>query len=305
MDGFSGLLPDAVTTLEEAIALSDDVSLSLELLLASQRVIIPKVELTLEAVELAERLDDARCLIWVAGAAGRPGNWGDGLPLASRAVRVARDRALIATLPYALQAYASQLVGRGRFDLAYASAEEGWRLAQDLGLPLAASWTLADLATIDLIRGDVERVREHLAQLQAIASSGVILVKAAVGRALGMLDLGIGRPSEALERLLAAIEPIRLESNPVVMFGVPDAVEAAAHSQRLGEVRSQFERLRAWIGFPNPARRAGLTGELTGEPPVATGTGPRDPRHMTRRASHTSLPDPSRSTLSRGGSAWS
>ena len=90
-------------------------------------------ELSACAIEIATRLDDARCLIWVSAAAGRAGNWGDGLPYARRAVRLARERALVSTLPYALEAQASQLLGRGQFDLAYASAEEGRRLALDLG----------------------------------------------------------------------------------------------------------------------------------------------------------------------------
>ena len=53
-------------------------------------------------------------------------------------------RALVSMLPYALEAQASQLLGRGQFDFAYASAEEGRRLALDLGQQWVASWNLAD-----------------------------------------------------------------------------------------------------------------------------------------------------------------
>ncbi len=297
IDGFARLQPDAVRTLESAIELSDDVSFSLELLLEAvglafymadheqadvlcrraadfpptsdfDRLIVAVLtaeyadhvraaELTAEATEIAERLHDARCLIWVAGAAGRTGDWGDGLPYASRAVQIARERGFLATLPNALQAYASQLVGCARFDLAYAAAEEGWQLARDLGLPWAASWTCADLATIDAIRGDAERVTEHLAQLKRLASSSADLVQAAVGRAQGLLDLGAGRPATALEHLLAAIEVIRHGSSPIMMSGVPDAVEAAVRAQRVDAVLPYYEGFQAWIErFPNPARLA-------------------------------------------------
>ena len=76
-------------------------------------------------------------MIWVSAAAGSAGIWGNGLPYANRAVRIAREKSLAATLPHALQAQASQLVGRSQFDLGYASAEEGYQLAFDLGLPWA------------------------------------------------------------------------------------------------------------------------------------------------------------------------
>jgi len=111
------------------------------------------------AIEIANRLDDAHCLIWVSAGAGRAGNWGDDLPYARRAVRLARERALVSTLPYALEAQASQLLGRGRFDLAYASAEEGRRLALDLGQQWIATWNLTDLASVDAVRGDERQVR--------------------------------------------------------------------------------------------------------------------------------------------------
>ena len=101
-------------------------------------------DLLARSIEIATRLDDAHCLIWVSAGAGRAGNWGDGLPYARRAVRLARERALVSTLPYALEAQASQLIGQGQFDLAYASAEEGRRLALDLGQHWIATWNLTD-----------------------------------------------------------------------------------------------------------------------------------------------------------------
>src|SRR5215218_8460378 len=82
-----------------------------------------------EAVEIAERLDDPQCLISAALSAGREGIWGDGMRHANRAVRVARERALVTTLPYALRAQASQLLGRSQFELAYSAAEEGPQLS--------------------------------------------------------------------------------------------------------------------------------------------------------------------------------
>jgi DNA-binding CsgD family transcriptional regulator len=203
------------------------------------------------------RLDDVRCLIWVSAGAGRAGNWGDGLPYASRAVRLARQRALVPTLPYALEAQASQLLGLDRFDLAYSCAEEGRRLALDLGRRWIASWNLADLASVDAVRGDEQQTRAHVAELEALSMGGAKLVKARAARALGILDLGLGRPSEALDRLQFSINTIGPESNPWVVFGVPDAVEAAVRAQRLDEMSDHVERFEKWVErFPNRARLA-------------------------------------------------
>jgi hypothetical protein len=146
IEGFTGRLTDAVTTLQKAVTLSEGASLSLEMLLEAcamatyigdydQLTVLCErasefspvtetdcfivalltaaaaelegdfaraAQLSAVAIELAERLDDARCLIWVSSAAGRAGSWGDGLPHANRAVSACRERALVSTLPYAL-----------------------------------------------------------------------------------------------------------------------------------------------------------------------------------------------------------
>ncbi len=194
-------------------------------------------------VELAEGLDRPRHLLWASEGASRAGHLGDGLQFASRAVRIARERGLVSTLPLALQVEASQLVGRGQFDLAYASAQESERLVADLGHPVA--WSLADLATIDAVRGDEQQAREHASEAQAVvARSGARLLGRRTARALALLDLGLGQPSAALDRLLGSVLDMRPESDYVFVLGVPDAVEAASRSQRLDEVASHLDRYR-------------------------------------------------------------
>ena len=302
IEGRSGSLADAVTTLSEGIAESQDAPLALQMLreavdcaqfagdvdqmielgeraaeftpiTETDRFIVPSLTglaaelsgdyargalLMTEAVELAQVLDDPQCLISAALIAGREGVWGDGLVHADRAVHVARSRGLATTLPAALRARASQLLGRSQFDLAYSAAEEGRRLALDLGQPSVASWNLADLAMVDAVRGDEPQAREHVRQLRAlVATGGPSLASGYVGWPLGLLYLGLGRPAEALDELLAPVAATRLESSPMIVLGLPDVVEAAARSQRLDEVADLLERFGAWVGrFPNPARRA-------------------------------------------------
>lgn len=304
IDGNSGLLPDAVRTVLEGVALSEDPSESLGMLLeaclmatyigdtdqlaaicrrASEfaprtdidrfMVILMTAgaaelegdfdgaeQLTADAVDLAARLDDARCLIWASTTAGRAGTQGDGLAHATRAVRVARERALVSTLPYALQAQAAQLFGLSRFDLVYAAAEEGRHLALDIGQPWIASLNVSYLAIVDALRGAEQLVHEHNDEQRAlVAASGPTRIVANVAYAEGLLDLGLGRPAEALERLLVPITTVHPQSNPVVVRAVPDAVEAAIRSQQLDEVAGEFRRYESWVErFPHPTRRAFL-----------------------------------------------
>ena len=90
-------------------------------------------------MEIAERLDDPNCLLTAAITAARHGIAADGLAIVNRAVEVVRERAQVSLLPLALQAQARELLYAGRFDVSYSVAEDGWRLALDIGQPWAAS----------------------------------------------------------------------------------------------------------------------------------------------------------------------
>ncbi|MGA8720719.1 MAG: AAA family ATPase [Solirubrobacteraceae bacterium] len=302
IEGRHGWLKDGITALQEAAALSESASLTLEILLEaaaltfyagdydavvglarraqevscqtdSERFIVAALTavaaeivgdhdrgavLAAEAIELAEVLDDPVCLVWAAWTAARAGAAGDGLLYASRAVDIARERGLMTALSFALQMQADGLIAQSRFDLAYATAEEGWRLALEIGQPWAASWNLANVAIVDAVRGAEQPARAHAAELQAlVAASGATLVIAQVERALGLLDLGCGRPAAALDRLLAAIAAARYESHPLFVLALPDAVEAAVRSDRLSEVAEHVDRFQTWVQqSPNPARLA-------------------------------------------------
>ncbi len=214
--------------------------------------------LSSEAIELAERLDNPTPLAWAAHAAARMGIPGDGLAHANRAVDLARERGRVTTLPLTLQEQAAQLIGRSQFDLAYAAAEEGRRLALDVGQSVLAGWSLWYLAEVDAMRGEEDRVQAHVAGLQALTgSNGTTVVAKFVGRARGLLELGLGRPAEALGHLLVPLATVRPESHPLVVLGMPDAVEAAVRADRLSEVSERFRRYEEWVrAFPNRGRLA-------------------------------------------------
>jgi DNA-binding CsgD family transcriptional regulator len=214
--------------------------------------------LAAEAIELAELIDDPMCLISAAATAARQRMAADGLRYATRAAAIARERALVSTLPFALQAQARALIGASRFDLAYAAAEEGWRLALDVQQPWAASLNLAYLARIDALRGAEQLASDRVSELQAlVATSGASALTCSVAMTMGLLELERGRPSQALDHLMVVVSTVRPESNPLFVLGLPDAVEAAVRADRLDDVLGDFERFEAWVTeFPTPARVA-------------------------------------------------
>ena len=304
IEGRHGWLGHGVTTLRKAAALSEDPSLSLQMLREAGSMAVyagdyeemvaigssaaghsPRTEvdryiaaalgayaadlsgdqargaeLSDVALELAMRLDDPMCLISAAHTAARRNAAADGLPYATRAVELARERALVSTLPFALQAQARALIGSSQFDLAYSAGEEGWRLALDVEQPWAASLNLAYLGKIDALRGADQLAESRTRELQAlIATSGANALMSSVAMTLGLLELGRGRPGQALDRLLVVISTVRPESNPLFVLGLPDAVEAAARTERLSEVAPHVDRFEAWArAFPNRVRLAVL-----------------------------------------------
>ena len=193
IEGQSGGLLDGVATLHQAVALSEDPSLTLKILRdgcamadqagapdealsfaerAADASCVGEIDrftkasliaraadlsgdyargkaLAAELVELAERIDVPVCLIWSALAATRAGMGEASLRHASRAVSRARDTGEVTTLPFCLHVQAMALIDHSRFELAYASAEEGWRLALETGQPWAAGWNVMYLALID------------------------------------------------------------------------------------------------------------------------------------------------------------
>ena len=212
------------------------------------------------AIARAELLDDPRSLIWAGRLARLAGTTGDSSSLTARAVAIARERALVSILPAALQEHSTALIGRSGFRVAYAAAEEAVGIARDFGQRWGASWSLANLALIDALRGDETLARAHTeAALELAITSGADFMMGWAKRALGLLELTLGRPGEATDQLLPLTTPDRPESNPIIALGViPDLVEAAVRSGRLGDLDDQLDRYAEWAERAPTAPRLSL-----------------------------------------------
>jgi DNA-binding CsgD family transcriptional regulator len=212
-----------------------------------------------EAIRRAEPLEDPRPLVWASLLAtmGSMAPLGDGLPHATRAVTIARERGLLSILPMALWAQANALVSRGRFNLGRSAAEEGIRLASDFGHRSGARWNLTVVALLDALRGDEAPARAHADEaIELAVSGGATLIVGFAEWALGLLELTLGRPSEATDRLLLVSVVDQPESNPLIgLWLIPDLIEAAARSGRLDETADRFDRYTTWLEHSSsPAR---------------------------------------------------
>src|SRR5215208_4358176 len=216
-----------------------------------------------EAIRRADLLEDPRPLVWASLLAtmGSMAPFGEGLPYATRAVTIARQRGLLSILPMALWAQANALVSLGRFNLARSAAEEGVRLASDFGHRSGARWNLTVIALLDALRGDESAVRAHAEEAMQLASiSGATLIHGFAEWTLGLLELTLGRPSEATDRLLSVSTVEPPAANPLIgLWSVPDLMEAAARAGRLDETADRFDRYLGWVRHSSsPARQSVL-----------------------------------------------
>ena len=146
----------------------------------------------------------------------------------------------------------------GRFNLARSAAEEGISLASDFGHRSGVSWNLTNLALLDALRGDERGTRDHAREaIELAASGGGNMIIGIAEFALGLLELTLGKPDEATDRLLGLSTVERPESNALIgLWSVPDLIEAAARSGRLDEAGDRIERYTGGRST-RPPRRAG------------------------------------------------
>ena len=143
----------------------------------------------------------------------------------------------------------------GRYGAVAADATEGLQLAREAGLPNSACHHLATLAWVAAIRGQ-EAQCQSLAQevVAASATRGLGLQRAIAEWALGLLDLGLGRPAQAVRRL-ARVETARPGGGHpfIALCAAPDLIESAVRAGRPDDARGAWARLARFGGPDAPA----------------------------------------------------
>jgi DNA-binding CsgD family transcriptional regulator len=164
--------------------------------------------------------------------------------LHARTVATARQLGSVGALPLALDRLAFSDCLAGRLNDAAIAADEGQRLAAEIGHYETRAHHLVTLILVAGWRGDEEACRGHAAEALALAAERrIVLVSSAVSWGLGLLELGSGQAARALDRLT---ELVRGPGHPAVqVWAIPDLVEAASRAHQPDAALrplAQFER---------------------------------------------------------------
>jgi tetratricopeptide (TPR) repeat protein len=229
-----GLLAD--TTLMNILVLSGDPS-GAQTLRGRVQPFVDRIQVTSPAVHVLQTALNALMLMEEYEGASA---------LVDRTVAEARATSALAVLPNLLLVRAWLEFLTGEWSAAYANASEGARLGDETHQPIAGAYALTAVAQIEAARGRGRECREHAAQALACAeSSGADSIKLHAATALGLLELGLGRPGEAIARLesverLAAAHGVREVGGPIQWRA--DLVEAYIRAGREQDARRVLER---------------------------------------------------------------
>jgi DNA-binding CsgD family transcriptional regulator len=164
-----------------------------------------------EAVALAESAeelrDDLQLLPWLAVGPIFLREAGAGRSLLEDALKEARARAAVGTLPFVLNLIARDHATSESWAVAEATYLEGIELARECGQRTDLVFALAGLAWLDARRGRERDCRQRAEEALALVREvGTRLHEVWAMAALGELELGLGRPAQAAEQFERQLE---------------------------------------------------------------------------------------------------
>jgi DNA-binding CsgD family transcriptional regulator len=184
----------------------------------------------------------------LAGFTRVTGDDAAGLALGASAVAACRAGGLAAWLPWALVNLSMTEAVAGRHSAAVVSGTEGLRLAQDLGQPTAICSCESILAWLAAVRGEEDHCRKLAADAIRLSETHQLAAIAVIATwALGLLELSLGRPVEALDRLADPAQgPLVVPSARCLI--TPDLVEAAVRADRTSGLGGSVAWYEEWAG---------------------------------------------------------
>jgi len=199
-------------------------------------------------VTSAQTAQDPVQLAFAGHAAVNVGDDAGAADVLGRAVDAARAAGAIGTLAWMLAQAAILQALTSRWPVAVATASEGLRLAAETGQDNAAALHHSILAWVAAAQGREQECRAHAdAALEQATQRALALPASIATWALGLAELGAGRPEAALGRLeqLAAAGP-GLGHPLAVTFAGADLAEAAVRAGRPGAALAAAARLERW-----------------------------------------------------------
>ncbi|HET6532151.1 MAG TPA: AAA family ATPase [Actinoplanes sp.] len=225
-----------------------------------------------EVVAEAERLRDPEALLWAGRAAFYLGDQAAARTLHQRSADLARAAGALGVLTISLDRLAFSHLLLGRVADAEAAATEGMRLATEIGQDEAVVHHLGTLTAVYAIRGDEAAFADHADRAGAlVAARDVRLVGAMLTWARGLLDLGLGRPQNALDHL-AQLGGGTTGHPAIRLWATPDLAEAAARAGRPEEAADAVDAYGQWArrtGMPSALAAAARCRALAADPATA------------------------------------
>jgi DNA-binding CsgD family transcriptional regulator len=206
------------------------------------------------------RLSEPRSLAWAGDCAMLLQDAPAAQELYSRAVDRSRELANIADLMHALHLRARCELELGKVAEAEADAAEACQFGRQLNQPGVVTHSLAVLARVAALRGDVGESGHRAARcLERAIPQRLDLAVCAAVLANAEVDIGLGRPGAALERLEPLItDPVAHPAYLIELAAM--TVEAAAHARAPGRGEHALALCEAWVGhLAAPAARATLS----------------------------------------------
>ncbi|GGY03969.1 transcriptional regulator [Streptomyces djakartensis] len=188
--------------------------------------------------------------------------------LLERAVRCARRIGASERLVPYLTVLADTQLRTGYWDDAYASASEGAALAGEIGQPVLQAYAISTLARMEAAQGRAAECLEHARQFrELLRGRGAELVSPYMEAALGLLELGTGKDSEAAARLndlqqqlvrVGLREPTVLQHQSDLIEACLAAGDASGARATLAELAGQVQQAPSRWGLAVSARCRGL-----------------------------------------------
>ena len=205
------------------------------------------------AEAIADGFDDPTYLRWAASAAVYAGS-ADVERRYLRLIERTRELGAVGAMPYALEFVAVVHATNGQFTDAVSEATEGLRLARDTGQDAAVGTLLAALAIVAALQGRDQECRAYADEALGLAIPRQLGITVGfAGWALALLDLGMGHPNEALERLLAVASAGPGAGHPAVsVASLGPLVDAAVWAGRPTVGRDMLNRLGPWVERTGP-----------------------------------------------------
>jgi class 3 adenylate cyclase len=167
-----------------------------------------------------------------------------GRDLLDRALVQAREHAPTAALPAVLFFLGRDAAATDRWQLARAHYEEAARVARETTQFTWLAASVAGLAWLDALEGRADECRSHAEEALELAEQyGMGFYKAWSMIALGQLELGLGRPENAVGHMLTCEAfLVEISINDPDLSQAPDIVDALVRLGRLPEAREASDR---------------------------------------------------------------